>query len=235
MNSAKTRLFWRLNGADARSQWVNGQLLRLPAGSRILDAGAGSQPFRRVCDHLKYYAQDFGSFKGEARVGFSSKSDYEYGILDYECDITDIPERDGFFDAVLCTEVLEHLPHPARALEELARVLRPGGNLILTLPSHSMRHFDPYYFSAGYSDNWLRQVLGESGFTDIEIVQNGDYYKFVRVELLRLASIKRVLLPLLAPVIMALSLIRETDSSRATAGLGYFVTASLATGSRKDS
>lgn len=38
-----------------------------------------------------------------------------------------LPFRDGTFDAVVCIEVLMHLPHPARALHEMARVTRPGG------------------------------------------------------------------------------------------------------------
>lgn len=46
---------------------------------------------------------------------------------------------DGAFDMALCSEVLEHVPHPARALAEIARILRPGGTAIVTTPqSHSL-------------------------------------------------------------------------------------------------
>jgi len=51
---------------------------------------------------------------------------------------------DGVFDVVLCTEVLEHLPEPQRAVDEMFRVLKPGGTLILTtrflFPIHDAPH-----------------------------------------------------------------------------------------------
>lgn len=47
-------------------------------------------------------------------------------------DVTDLPFGDGSFDLVLCLEVLEHLPHPGAALDELARV--SGGSVIVSVP-----------------------------------------------------------------------------------------------------
>jgi len=64
--------------------------------------------------------------------------------VDVISDITSIPLPDASFDACLCTEVLEHLPHPIEALRELARLLRPGGRLILTAPFCSLTHFSPH-------------------------------------------------------------------------------------------
>jgi SAM-dependent methyltransferase len=52
--------------------------------------------------------------------------------------------RDATFDVVLCTEVLEHLPEPQRAIDEMFRVLTPGGQLLLTtrflFPIHDAPH-----------------------------------------------------------------------------------------------
>lgn len=51
---------------------------------------------------------------------------------------------DATFDVILCTEVLEHLPEPQRAIDEMYRVLRPGGRLVLTtrflFPIHDAPH-----------------------------------------------------------------------------------------------
>jgi dolichol-phosphate mannosyltransferase len=48
-----------------------------------------------------------------------------------------LPFADASFDAVICSEVLEHVPDEARVVEELSRVLRPGGMLILGTPDYS--------------------------------------------------------------------------------------------------
>src|SRR5688500_11085311 len=52
--------------------------------------------------------------------------------------------RDGSFEVVLCTEVLEHIPEPQQAIDEMFRVLAPGGKLVLTtrflFPIHDAPH-----------------------------------------------------------------------------------------------
>jgi len=59
-------------------------------------------------------------------------------------DARTLPVADESFDVVLCTEVLEHIPEPQRAIDEMARVLRPGGTLLLTtrflFPIHDAPH-----------------------------------------------------------------------------------------------
>ena len=47
----------------------------------------------------------------------------------------DLPYRDACFDKVYCSEVLEHLAGPGRAVAEMARVLKPGGVLVLSVPN----------------------------------------------------------------------------------------------------
>lgn len=55
-----------------------------------------------------------------------------------EGDIEDMPFEDESFGTVVCTEVLEHVPYPEKALSEIGRVLRPGGVLIGSVPSRSL-------------------------------------------------------------------------------------------------
>jgi 2-polyprenyl-3-methyl-5-hydroxy-6-metoxy-1,4-benzoquinol methylase len=47
----------------------------------------------------------------------------------------DLPFADHSFDVVLCTEVLEHVPDPAVVVAELARVTKPGGRVIVSIPN----------------------------------------------------------------------------------------------------
>lgn len=52
-----------------------------------------------------------------------------------ECDLQDICYPDDYFDGILSLEMLEHSPSPQRILEQMFRVIKPGGQLILTCPS----------------------------------------------------------------------------------------------------
>ena len=51
-------------------------------------------------------------------------------------DITGLPFPDNFFDMVICSEVLEHIPDQHSAIKEMIRVLRPGGDLIVSVPRY---------------------------------------------------------------------------------------------------
>jgi len=51
-------------------------------------------------------------------------------------DVTDLPFADAVFDIVVCSEVLEHIPDSRLAISELIRVLKPGGDLVVTVPRY---------------------------------------------------------------------------------------------------
>lgn len=55
-------------------------------------------------------------------------------IADVKADITDLPFEDGSFDVVFCNHVLEHIPDDTKAMQELYRVLKPGGFGIFQIP-----------------------------------------------------------------------------------------------------
>ncbi len=112
-----------------RDRWMTEQANQVPEGSRVLDVGAGSSPYRRLFAHCDYHTQDFAQLNAEQlRHG-------GYGPIDYVSDATAIPVPDAGFDLVLCTEMLEHVPEPIRVIRELARILKPGGRLLLSAPS----------------------------------------------------------------------------------------------------
>ena len=85
----------------------------------------------------------------------------------------DLPLEDDALDAVVCTQVLEHTPEPWLVLEEFARVIRPGGTVIVTAPLtwylHELPH-DYYRFTA-YG---LAHLLHRAGFVDVQVKPMND-------------------------------------------------------------
>lgn len=101
----------------------------VPGGSKVFDVGCGFGPTLEVirirdCDvigtDLAYYAL------ARARG---------LGVPLVQASAIDLPVRDEAFDVVTSFEMLEHVPNPLRALDELIRVLKRGGTLLATTPN----------------------------------------------------------------------------------------------------
>jgi SAM-dependent methyltransferase len=160
-----------------RDAWVARQARLLPAGARVLDVGAGPCKYRHLFAHCRYESQDFSQYEGSQQGAFTDRGIWRYGTIDHVSDATNIPVETGSFDAVLCTEVLEHVPDPVAVVRELARVLRLGGRLMLTAPLGSGLHQEPFHFYGGYTPHWYARFLKEEGFTDVSVEPNGGFFK----------------------------------------------------------
>lgn len=183
-NLIKELSFFSFNQVN-RDQWVAAQADGLQPGSRVLDVGAGSCPYRIKFSHCEYFAQDFVALNGaQLRHG-------GYGSIDYVCDAMNIPVPDSSFDVVLCTEMLEHVPEPIKVIKEFARILRPGGVLLLTAPLGSGIHQEPYHFYGGFTLYWYERFLAEFGFSHIQVEANGGFFRHFGQESLRLILMVR--------------------------------------------
>lgn len=67
-----------------------------------------------------------------------------YTFADEIVDIQDIPYEDNYFDFILCSHVLEHVPDDNKALSELYRVLKPGGTALILVPLNGVSYNLPY-------------------------------------------------------------------------------------------
>lgn len=180
-----------ISNESVREHWLEKTLGSIPKNSRILDAGAGTQRYRKFCEHLDYVSQDFGEYDGQGDCGGLQTGEFDYGRLDIVSDISSIPQPDSSFDALMCVEVLEHLPYPDRAIKEFSRLVKPNGHLILTAPFCSLTHFSPYHFVTGFNKYWYERHLTENGFKIIRITPNGNFFEYVAQEIDRVPSISK--------------------------------------------
>lgn len=175
-----------------RVNWIEKTLKKIPKGYKILDAGAGEQQFKKFCSHLKYVSQDFAKYDGKGdKKGLQTKI-WDNSKLDIISDISSIPVPDRSFDAILCTEVFEHLPEPILALKEFSRVIKKGGYLVITSPFCSLTHFSPYHFYSGFNQYFYKTHLPKFGFKIIEIKTNGNFFEYVAQEIRRIPKVKKM-------------------------------------------
>jgi ubiquinone/menaquinone biosynthesis C-methylase UbiE len=169
--------------AQTRDAWVADRAKSVVSKSRVLDVGAGTAPYRDLFSHCDYETQDFSQYEGY------KGPEGQYADINYVSDITGIPVPDASFDVILCTEVLEHVPRPVEALQEMVRVTKPGGRLFLTAPLGSGLHQEPYHFYGGYTDHWYRKFLTEFGCEIVSITPNHGFFAHLAQECARFAWI----------------------------------------------
>jgi SAM-dependent methyltransferase len=125
---------------------------RIPAGAMLLDAGAGDGRYKPLFAHTHYESADFAAVEN-----------FQYGELTYVCDLTQVSVEDARYDAVICTQVLEHVPDPVLVLKEMNRILKMDGLLFLTTPLFFEEHMHPYDFYR-YTQHGLRHLATRCGF-----------------------------------------------------------------------
>jgi SAM-dependent methyltransferase len=126
---------------------------RVPSLARTLDVGCGLRPYERYFAEGEYVGIDVEE-SGRA-AGGKRPDRYFNGV--------EIPYDDQTFDAIICTEVLEHCIDPERLTAEMYRVLRVGGQLLVTVPFIWGVHEAPYDFRR-YSPFGVRRLLESAGF-----------------------------------------------------------------------
>jgi SAM-dependent methyltransferase len=125
-------------------------------GGRMLDVGCGTQQYRKFLDCERYIGIEWSLAKHPPVVA----------------DVTRIPFADRTFDSALCTEVLEHLPEPGRCLDEIHRVVKPGGAVFFTVPMTMYTHSEPYDFYR-FTEYGLRYLLDKHGFEVVRLRRLG--------------------------------------------------------------
>jgi SAM-dependent methyltransferase len=135
----------------------------------VYDLGT-SKRFAKEAGLVRHLFDEATYFAG----GYDPSSEHGADNCDFHCDIQDMPQiATASAGSVICLEVLEHVEDPERAAAELARILRPGGVLILAVPFMGAYHGKrPPAHNPVYERNaeGLRSDASHSGY--------GDYWRF---------------------------------------------------------
>jgi len=172
--------------------FLHEHLERLPEGAKVLNVGAGGDVAGVLAVHagrrpFRVTSLDIDPGRGPDIVG--DVAEYDFG-----------KRR---FDAVVMCEVLEHVREPARAIENVRRVLRPGGVLVLSTPFIFPVHDQPedYYRFTQYGLAWLLK-----DFSEFAIRPRNTWAEAINVLGVRLIKENNPACRLLAPLIVLLAL-----------------------------
>jgi SAM-dependent methyltransferase len=138
--------------------------LRHLVQGNVLDIGCSTKPYKPLFEdkYLSYIGVD---------VPFS---DHTKAYIDVFSRAEHLPFQKASFDTILLTEVLEHVPDPQQALNEICRVMRPGGTAIISVPFMYRIHEAPYdYFR--YTPFSMKHMAERAQLHLKKVVHRGGY------------------------------------------------------------
>jgi len=125
----------------------------------LLDLGCGHLPYRPIYQNL---------FKRVVTADLDLRT-----VIDARSDAQALGFKDQSFDVVLFAEVIEHVPNPAVAMSEIARVLKPKGVVLLTWPFMHPLHELPHDY-ARYTEFGMANLLEGAGLKIELLTRRGD-------------------------------------------------------------
>ena len=134
----------------------------------VYDIGCGPNPFSQ-------------SLKAKVRKHVGVDIDngfYEKGYIDLVGSAYDVPVEDAGADAVISSQVLEHLEDPRKAIEETARILKRGGYFLCSFPFLYPIHAAPHDYSR-ISEFYMKKMLMDSGLEVIEQNRIGGFWYII--------------------------------------------------------
>lgn len=154
--SASIFIHWKIMIEDFVPRFLSG---------RVLDDGCGYAPYSEiVCRYSK-----------ELILLDHIISHPEVNVCS---DVRRLPFENASFDCVLSLQVLEHVANPLEAIEEISRILRPAGLLLLSVPHLSRLHELPHdYFR--FTEYGLRELARCADLEVIELVPTGGIVAFL--------------------------------------------------------
>jgi SAM-dependent methyltransferase len=135
---------------------------------RIIDLGSGPSPYYEIISSpdTSYVAMD--------RITELPRPETR-NISRFSGDLYSLPLHDQTVDTVFCSQVLSQIPDPDRAIQEMARVLRPRGSLIISVPSNSPILCEPadYY---RFTPEAIKTIVERKGLKSREVHIQGQLF-----------------------------------------------------------
>jgi SAM-dependent methyltransferase len=125
---------------------------------RLLDFGSGRKPWKSLFQVKEYIGVDIAE----------SGHDHHDSQVDFYYDGHTIPFENNSFDSIFASDVFEHLFNLDEILNELHRVLKPKGQMLVTIPFAWNEHEIPYDF-ARYTSFGIRSILEKHGFEVVRL------------------------------------------------------------------
>lgn len=133
---------------------------------KCADIGSGNSPYKQyIIDNIDEY---ISIDKGNIHKHMFSSSKEKF----IDADVKDLPFDENIFDTILLTQVLEHINEPFKALDEIKRVIKPNGILVLSVPFIYQAHATPYDFFR-FSEYGLKQICKDNNFEILEFHYQG--------------------------------------------------------------
>lgn len=143
---------WRDERADDKVGYFIQSGLIFKPGERVLDAGCGDGSILFALKNHFDVSIVGADFSEEALANAGKNSIRKgYALESHKADTRELPFQDNSIDKIFSLGVVEHLPNPENAVNELARCLKPNGVLVLMTPNK---------FSFGRIDRLVKSFFG---------------------------------------------------------------------------
>lgn len=140
-----------------------GRYIPIYCFGNLLDLGCGKAPlyecYKAYVDHI--VCVDW------------THSLHQLAYVDVACNLgRPLPFQDEQFDTIILSDVLEHIPEPQNLWDEIKRIMRPGGKLLISVPFYYWLHESPHDYYR-YTEYALRRFARQSGFEILVLEQYG--------------------------------------------------------------